>query len=426
MPAGKHIAFATFGSLGDVHPFFALGRVLQARGHRVTIATSEYHRGKIEAEGFNFHPVRPDIADFGGPAGLFRAFSDGPGGAVGVLRRDILPRLRETCDDLLAVARQADFLGAHPIYYPAPLVAEKLGLPWAGMLLQPMAMFSAHDPAIIPQVPGLHRLPPFALRAFVKLSQLGLQPLVRPIHDLRRALGLPPTGRHPMFGGQYSPDLNLALFSPLFAPPQPDWPAGTIATGFPFFDDGLSSSEHLPEELAAFLDHGPPPVVFTLGSTAVDLSVQFYLDSYTACHELGCRAVFLAGREALQRLPATLPASMLALPYAPHGALFPRATAIVHSGGIGTTAQALRSGRPQLVVPFGFDQPDNAARAQRLGVARVIPSHHYNRERAIKLLRELLSNQTLSQNAGELGRRIRSENGAGQAADAIEKLLAGP
>lgn len=417
MPASKHVVFATFGSLGDVHPFFAIGHRLKAMGHRVTLATSEYHRAKIEAEGFGFRPVRPDIAEFGGPSGLFRAFSEGPSGPIKVLRRHILPRLRATSADLFEAARDADFLGAHPIFYPAPLVAEKLGIPWAATILQPMAMLSASDPSMF------RLLPAAARRAVFGMGRIVTGPLVRPVRELRRDLGLPANGGHPMFGAQFSPFLNLALFSPLLALPQPDWPAATVATGFPFFDGGLSEEEGLPGELRRFLDSGPAPLVFTLGSTAVDLSVRFYLDSFEAAKALGCRAVFLAGKEALGMLPRPLPPQMLALRYAPHGPLFPRASAVIHSGGIGTTAQALRSGQPQLIVPFGFDQPDNALRVAKLGAGLVVAHRIYTASRAVRSLRGLLGDAGAALRAAEIGRIIRAEDGAGVAAGAIEALL---
>lgn len=417
MTRPRHVVFATFGSLGDVHPFFAVGRELQRRRHRVTLATSAYHRAKIEREGFGFHAVRPDIAELGGPAGLFRAFNDGPNGPIAVLRRHILPRVRDTADDLLAACADADFLGVHPIFYPGPLVAEKLGLPWAATLLQPMTVQSATDPSMFPALPA------FAQRAILTLGGLATRPLVRPVTELRRALGLPPSERHPMFGGQYSPHLNLALFSPLLSPPQADWPARTLATGFPFFDDGRSEHEQMPAGLADFLRAGPPPLVFTLGSTAVDLSVRFYEESLAAAHSLRQRAVLLAGAEGRRALPADSPGHLV-LDYAPHGALFPAASVIVHSGGIGTLAQALRSGRPQLVVPFGFDQPDNARRTARLGVGAVLPIGRYTAARAETLLLELLESPRSLARARAVGQAIGRENGVAAAADAIEARLA--
>lgn len=411
-----HIVFSTFGSLGDVYPFLAVGRELQNYGHRVTLATSSYHRATIEGAGFGFRAVRPDIADFGGPAGLFKAFSAGPDGPLRVLRRQILPHLRETYEDLQAAASDADFLGAHPLYYPAPLVAEKLKLPWAATLLQPMTVQSSIDPSMFPW------LPPMVQRMVFRLGGFATRPLVRPVRQLRRELGLPPPLLHPMFGGQFSPGLNLALFSPLFASPQADWPGNTLATGFPFFEEAGNERNPSVAMLIKFLEDGPAPLVFSLGSTAVELSTEFYLESHAAVLALGRRAVLLAGSSVARSLPAST-AQILSLDYAPHGMIFPRAEAIIHSGGIGTTAQALRSGRPQLIVPFGFDQPDNARRAARLGAARILPVRGYNSRRAAACIQELLANDSVRKTATTLGARIRQETGAANAAIAILKLL---
>ncbi len=196
-----------------------------------------------------------------------------------------------------------------------------------------------------------------------------------------------------------------------------------LATGFPFFDDGRSEHEQMPAGLADFLRAGPPPLVFTLGSTAVDLSVRFYEESLAAARSLRQRAVLLAGSEGRRALPVDSP-DHLVLDYAPHGALFPAASVIVHSGGIGTLAQALRSGRPQLVVPFGFDQPDNARRTARLGVGAVLPIARYTATRAETLLLDLLESPRSLARAREVGQAIGRENGAAAAADAIEARLA--
>src|SRR5262249_35745081 len=157
----------------------------------------------------------------------------------------------------------------------------------------------------------------------------------------------------------------LAMFSPVIGPPQADWPPKTTQTGFPFYEgDG-----ELPPEVAAFLDAGDPPIVFTLGSSAVGAPGVFYDESVGAVRRLGGRAVLLVGRHADRPVTEALPGSILVVDYAPHAPLFRRARAIVHHGGIGTTAQALRAGRPMLVVPHAHDQQDNARRVARLGVA---------------------------------------------------------
>jgi UDP:flavonoid glycosyltransferase YjiC (YdhE family) len=246
-----------------------------------------------------------------------------------------------------------------------------------------------------------------------------------PVYELRAELGLPRV-RHPIFDGQHSPYRVLALFSPLFAEPQPDWPPQTRVTGFCFYDrrDAPEDAPGLDPSVARFLDAGDPPIVFTLGTAAVFAAGDFYRESIAAARALGRRALLLVGDHAHNPLPAPLPEGVAAFDYAPFGELLPRAAAIVHQGGVGTTAQALRSGRPALVVPHAHDQFDNGERARRLGVARWLPRARYNARRAERELRRLLEDPAYATRAAEVGRRLRAENGVANACDRIEELLA--
>jgi UDP:flavonoid glycosyltransferase YjiC (YdhE family) len=237
---------------------------------------------------------------------------------------------------------------------------------------------------------------------------------------LRAEVGLPPTSESPLFEGQNSPLLVLALFSKLLADTQPDWPRQTILTGFPFFDqDGEGG---MPPELVRFLDAGPPPLVFTLDSSAVADAGPFYEHSVTAAKRLGRRAVITSGRDA-GRWRASLPDGVIACDYAPFSELFPRAAVIVHAGGVGTTGLAMQSGRPTLVVPYAHDQPDNAERVRRLGIARTVAHHRYTPARAAAELRHLLESPMYDQRASEVAEQIRQEDGVRAACDALEGLL---
>jgi len=113
---------------------------------------------------------------------------------------------------------------------------------------------------------------------------------------------------------------------------------------------------------------------------------------------------------------------MIASNYAPYSALLPHAAVVVHHGGIGTTAQALRAGQPMLVVPFVNDQLDNAERARNLGVARVVDKRSYTAKRAQAELTRLLSESSYSSRAAVLGQEIRNEDGVGAACDVLEAL----
>ncbi|WP_460200010.1 glycosyltransferase [Scytonema sp. NUACC21] len=240
-----------------------------------------------------------------------------------------------------------------------------------------------------------------------------------PVHQFRRELGLPALTGNPFIDDKFSPYLVLALFSPVLAKPQPDWAYNTIMTGFTFYDGSSDKTELMPE-LKQFLDAGEPPIVFTLGSAAVMSPGNFYLESIKAAKHLNRRAVLLIGKN---QPPENLSKDILALSYVPYSQIFPHACAIVHQGGIGTTAQALRAGRPSLVMPYSHDQPDNAARVERLGTARTILRKQYSASRAVKELHELLENPKYAAASTEIGCIVRAENGVRVACDAIEQHL---
>jgi rhamnosyltransferase subunit B len=416
----KRILFATIGSLGDLHPCLALGLEMARRGESVAIATTEFYRERVEALGFEFHPLRPDWQP--DHSELIRQCEDLRSGPEVLFRKLVMPHLRGMYDDLLAATASVDLMIAGELVYAAPLVSEKRNLRWASAILSPCSFFSAHDPSVLVSMPELIRFRRagwLVNRLILDLARLGTRHWWNPIRALRRELGLRPDCDH-LFRDKFSPDLVLALFSQSFASPQPDWPSSTVQPGFVYHDRQSTDAEPSPE-LAAFLAAGEAPIVFTLGSTAVHSPGAFYEESVEAAKRLGRRAVLLVGGN-----PAKANASpeVLALPYAPYSQIFPSAAAIVHQGGSGTTAQALRAGRPMLVVPFGWDQPDNGARVQRLGAGLVLPRKSYTADSAARALDQLLSDPSYTAKAENIGHRLRAEDGVGESCDALEKLLA--
>jgi rhamnosyltransferase subunit B len=240
-----------------------------------------------------------------------------------------------------------------------------------------------------------------------------------PIYQLRAELGLG-RGPDPIFEAKHSSYLVLAMFSPLLGEPQPDWPDVTKVTGFVFYD-GTSSRQDLSPELESFLEQGPPPLVFTLGSAAVLDAGAFFEQSQRAADLLGQRAVLLVGSDP-RNVPGKISANVCVANYAPYSKIFPRASVIIHQGGVGTTAQALMSGRPMLVMPYSHDQPDNARRVRRLGVARVIRRPRYSAELAAKKINLLLEKPSAARRAVRIADLLRKEDGLKAACDALENL----
>jgi rhamnosyltransferase subunit B len=194
-------------------------------------------------------------------------------------------------------------------------------------------------------------------------------------------------------------------------------------TGFPFYDrrDFFGETE-MPNGLIEFLDGGPAPIVFTLGSSAYWVARDFYRDSIAAARALGRRALLLIGHTR-NLPPSPLPEAVAVFEYAPYSEVLPRACAIVHQGGVGTTGQGMRSGKPVLIVPHAHDQFDNAARVRRLGCGRILPRPRYNAKSAIRELGVLLEKSSYSEAAVKVGEAVREEDGAPVAADEIEKVL---
>jgi UDP:flavonoid glycosyltransferase YjiC (YdhE family) len=419
---GKRILLTTFGSLGDLHPYLALARGLQAHGALPVIGTSAFYREMVESRGLAFVPIRPDVPE---PEEMKRVavdLMDARKGTATVVREMTMPWVRESYADTLAAAKVADLLISHILTFATPLVAETRRIPWVSVVLQPMLFFSASDPPALPLFQWVNRLPFNPGQAFWRGMRRGAMRTASQwygeLRGLQRDLGLP-TNRDPLFE-TYSPWLTLALFSPHFAPPQPDWPPHTVATGFPFLD--IPAEEVLPPHLAAFLADGPPPIVFTLGSSAVWTPGSFYAESIEAAHRLGRRALLLAGPQFAERMP-TLPDGVMAVDYAPHAAVFPHAAAIVHQGGIGTTAQALRAGKPTIIVPFAHDQFDNARRSERLGLGLTMSRDRYTAATATRTLHRVLSNPDFSRRATRFGRLIRAEDGIETACEAVGSVL---
>ncbi|MBX2860788.1 MAG: glycosyltransferase [Vampirovibrio sp.] len=402
----KHIVIAIFGSLGDLHPMMGTALALQQRGHRVTIATNRYYQAKIEAAGIGFHGLRPefDVDEPGLAAKLFNRTM----GPQYLIRDCLMPTMSEMYEDLYQILSSADYLISHTLAYAAPLAAQTLNIPWAGVVLAPTSFFSAYDPPILPN--GSFLTPcknwgPWFWKPLLGLGRLQTHFWCGPYHRLREQLNLPNRG-NPIFEAQYSPDLNFGLFSHMLGAPQPDWPPNTHTPGFVFYDQGDISQNKLPDHLEDFLNVGDPPVVFTLGSAAVRDARDFYEESIDAVKALGCRAVFLIGEEGLNTLRRPLTDAMCVAHYVPYSQLFSRAAVVVHQGGVGTTAQVMRAGKPMVVVPFSFDQLDNADRMTRLRVGKTVDRFNYTAARIQKAIAAILTHVEYTNRAAKLAAEI--------------------
>jgi rhamnosyltransferase subunit B len=417
------IVLSNIGTLGDINPLIAIALELKRRGHAPVMALPEVFRSRIEPLGLEFHAIRPDIDPNNNL--LVEMIYDINNGTETGLRKFLFPVLRETYADLLDAATKparADLLLLGELNYAGPIVAEVTGIPWASYVLAPFSFFSAFDPPVLPPYPKLARADkaPGMGRAMKRLARFVTRKWPEPIYELRRELGLP-KGRNPLFDAKHSPDLVLALFSRALGVEQKDWPEQTLIAGFCFYDADAGNAA-LPENLEKFLTAGEPPVVFTLGSAAVLAAGHFYEYSARAAKKLGVRAVLLIGSDPRNQPKTPLPKSICVAEYAPYSGLFPRAAVVVHQGGVGTTAQCLRAGRPMLIMPYSHDQPDNARRMRRLKVARVIQKKSYTPAKVARKLKAMLAKPRYAARAEEVAQQVKQEDGVRTACNALEEL----
>ena len=423
----RKIVLTTIGTRGDLHPFIAIALALKARGFHPVMAVGHDHLAECRAAGLEAEPVLPAFDEIRARMGLDEAE------AVRQIMDDqremldqvLLPSLGSSTRALGDVAQGACAIVASIFALAAPIVCERDSIPLVSIVLQPMAMLSAYDP---PKTPDFWMMKQAPVGPVGRLWNRSVYATMRHIVDLlyrrevnrvRVSSGVDARRARRLLEPQNQALLVLGTYSEQLGALPPDASPKAQVVGFPLFDGNAVAGEGLDAELEAFLAAGPPPIVFTLGTFAVHGAGSFYEEAAEVARRLGCRAVMLTGRETPDRGDSQLHWC----PYARHSVLFPRSVAIVHHGGVGTTGQAMRAGKPQLVVPHMGDQFDHGARITRRGLGYALCGSRFTADRATPLLRALLDDERFTQRAGVVADAIASESGASAAADAIAAAL---
>ena len=242
---------------------------------------------------------------------------------------------------------------------------------------------------------------------------------IRDRNALRARLGLDPVYRLRHWWN--SPTRMLLMFPDWYAAPQADWPAQAVQLGFPLVDR-FGDVSALPPELEAFLAAGAAPIVFTYGS-AMRQGAAFFDTAIQLCRRMGRRGILLAPQGG--QIAEPLPPGIIHLPYAPLSTLLPRSAALVHHGGVGTVAQALAAGIPQLVVPVAFDHFDEGRRLKDRNLGTTLSRRAFRPARAARVLRRLLADPTVAQACAAARTRMRERPDAIlEACDHVEALAA--
>lgn len=406
-PTEKNILLCTIGSAGDVNPFIMVGQELKKRGFRVTLMTSQYFEAQARNAGLEFlglgrvedyHTIinNPELWD---AEKGFKFFAESVVFPIMRPAYEMISRFDPSNTILIA---QAQFFAAH-------IAHDKLDFPFITVHLPPAAIRSSYEFPLMPA--WMH---PFLKRRLFNLIDIMVfdKLFAAEINLFRKSLGLAPVQK--VFERwTHSPQMNLGFFPEWFARPQPDWPPQTHLTGFVYYDQ----EETISNDVDEFFKAGSAPIVFTPG-TAMKHGSQFFLDCIRACQQLGRRGILLT--QFPEQLPGQLPEGIRHFSYLPFRQMLPRTLALVHHGGIGTTAQAIAAGIPQVIRPLAHDQPDTAARVEKLGIGVALGPKQFTATSLVKKLEPLITSQQVLERCQAYAKKINPAESLNRACTLIE------
>lgn len=392
----------SIGSHGDVHPFVGVGRELKSRGHTVRMLVNEHFRDMVQRAGLT-------AIDLGTKDDYLRITKDpamwhprkGPARVMQYTIETFEP-VYKAC---LEQASADTTIVSSSLGIASLCAAETHGRRVITAHLAPICVRSTERLPHLPIPFDLNRLPHFMRRKFWEgADKWFIDPPIAPAFNAFRAkLGLKPVSQ--IFGVYWhSPLKSVGFWPDWFAPRCSDWPAHFISSDFPLYDE--SDHHELDPSLEEFLRAGDAPVAFTPGSAMVH-GREFFQTAIDATARIGRRALLLTRFP--EQIPSDLPGHVKHVAFAPFGDLLPRVAALVHHGGIGTTAQALRAGVPQLFMPMSHDQPDNAANVKRLGCGDSVWPRGFKPRRVARVLDHLLTDPSVSRAARDVASRFKPD-----------------
>jgi rhamnosyltransferase subunit B len=406
------ILFVPFGSEGDMNPLLWLAEGMAARGHEPTFLLTPYYRRLVQQRGFPWIPIgtEEEFIRFARDPRLWQTRQGTRMVVQGML--ETLPAYRE---GFAKAGSNFDLVVLSSLAMGAASAAEVAGVPRLTLHMQPVLFRSVYDcPVFMEELSWLARSPRWVKRAFFGLVDvLFWEKARKELNAFRRGMDLPPL-KNFYAEAFHGTEGVAALFPRWYAPPQPDWPPRIRQFGFPVV---ICPPRPLPESLERFLSSGEPPIAWTHGSANFDIQ-HFESRALVASEELKLRCLLIS----LDPPAGPLPAGSFHIAHARFEDLFPRCRAVVHHGGIGTTAKCILAGIPQLIIPRSHDQPDNASRIAKLGLGNKLSYRKIDSEDLLAALKDLLASKTAASRCREFQARLVAANTLSAVCDWAEEI----
>lgn len=419
MENNMKVCIMTLGSRGDVQPYVALAQELIKRGHNPIICTGESFKGFIEENGITFARAESDLmAMLKTPQGQ-AAMNGGISNVAQTLKyvKEVVnPAFRKSLDDFWRSAQGADVIIYHPKVLAAVDMAQVLKITCISMPPVPITYPITEFPnlAIAPTSNWGKTLNKLSYKAIEKADLASM----KDINDFRintLQLKKRKAGVFSYNNGDKRIPIIYPVSPALFTDVE-SWKDSVFLPGFFFLD---TKEQTLHKDIENFIKKGEKPIVISFSSMPLKQPVVFRDKLIEALKETGDRAIILTGTSGLKFQNDQ---SILGIEQAPHNLLFPKAKGIVHHGGVGTMAIALRSGVPQLIIPFSVDQPFWANRLYKLGYALKPLKESVLTTNDLKIAFEEMEDADKIQKAIEVKEIIEHENGVKKAVDYIENI----
>ena len=412
------ILITTFGTRGDIQPFIALGKGLKTAGYEVSICTSKGYQSFVEEHGLNYAYMDNELlllsqAALGDIGGISET--------LGIVRK-MMPAIRQSMDDEWNAAHsfQPDLIVYHPKCMGSYHVAEKLNIP--AIMSIPLPFYTPTKAFPVPFMAGVH-LGEWFNHFSYRLMGLSSGMYGATVNDFRKkTLAMSPIGRFAdvLRRSDGSPVPVLYPYSPSLLPVPRDFPTHVHVTGYWFLEQ---TTTWQPEPaLVRFLADGASPVYVGFGSIGAKNAEKRTCIVLEALEKSGRRGVLVSGWGGLKA--SDLPQNVILAESTPHDWLLPQVGAVVHHGGAGTTAAALHAGKPNIICPFMADQPfwGNLIYQQGLGT-KPIPQSKLTVDRLADAIRTCIDDQRMQDQADEMGKKIRAEDGIGCALEVIHSVI---